>query len=404
MDSLSAMSETAAHNQSLSKARSFVGQHAVLLLCIAGLAVRAIMLLLIDPGANLTGGDSAVFLAQKGGGFEAPGYPLFLSVFPSPLFFQSLLTLAVGLLILRKIGALPALLYVSLPFLVIYEWRVLSEALAINLLVVGCVLAAYSSKPWEPIIGGVLVGLAILTRDTLLLLPLAVPIMALILRRHVKRALIFVAAAYLAILPWQVSNGAISKGRMGLNLWIGTWETNPDWLLGGLDNFPREAFRDNLEHRELQGALARHDDGPFIQAAIEKMRRQPLAVLKTWAIRYPRLWIGTRTDQIEMRLRRGSLAWTVTKSSFFALNLATLIAGFLGMILAVRKGRDWAFGAVPILYIGVTYIPFHITVTRYSLPALPFLLLFAAYAAAAFKRAKLGTGTAPNAPPDSFRV
>ena len=99
------------------------------------------------------------------------------------------------------------------------------------------------------------------------------------------------------------------------------------------------------------------------------MREEPVQTLVTWAIRYPRLWLGTRMDLVPMRATRGSLLFTALKSLFWGLNLIMLALGLAALIAR----RSW-FLAIPVAYTALMYVPFHNIETRFTLPVVPFLL------------------------------
>jgi hypothetical protein len=336
----------------------------------AGVAVRLLLLPIVDPSAQMFSGDSVYYSAGIVDGYRPPLYVLFLrATLPFgawfPLFIQCGMTIASGLaayLFLRSFWA--GLIIAACPFFALFDFRLLSESLYVNLLWWGWI-ALYRERS---IGAGLLVGLSILTRDTLLLLPLFAFVML-----RTRRSAIMAAVAYLTILPWIAYNGSISQGRMGLNLWIGTWERNGDWYLDGLSNpdFPPYAFTSPAEERAVKAAWG-HDDATLKHLAIRRIIEHPGATAKAWAIRYPRLWLGTRADQIAFRLERWSLAWIVAKSTFFGLNLLLLGLGVFG--LWKRRGPF----AIPVFYIALIYVPFHNCETRYSLPALPFLCFFTA--------------------------
>src|SRR5436189_9154 len=98
---------------------------------------------------------------------------------------------------------------------------------------------------------------------------------------------------------------------------------------------------------------------------MDRIASEPLQTAVTWELRYPRLWIGTRTDAVSLRLDRKSIGWTILKVGFFALNLLILTVG-LGGLWRSRHDRAMHVLAVPILYVGIVLIPFHNTETRYS--------------------------------------
>lgn len=335
----------------------------VLAIVAAGLIARLLLLLIVDPSAGVYNGDSAYYAAGQIDGFRAPLYSLFLAAtLPAgpwlPFVLQSLLTIGSGVaayLVLRSFWT--GLLIAACPFFAVFDFRLLSESLYLNALWLGWLLLARS----RPIGAGLLVGLALLTRDTLLLLPLlTLPFL------RMRAALTMAAVAYIVSLPWFVTQA--STGRLGVNLWIGTWERNGDWFSRhGMDHpdFPPYAFR-SAEERQL---ITSHwvDNAVERRVALDRIQSSPLEVAKTWVERYPRLWLGTRTDLVTFRAARFSPAWTAEKSFFYGVNLALLLFGLWGL-----TGPNWLF-VPPVIYAAVIYVPLHAE-SRYTLFALPFLI------------------------------
>ena len=155
-------------------------------------------------------------------------------------------------------STLAAALIAACPFLIVYELSILSETLLIFLLFTGWLLL----NRGRPIISGFLVGLAILTNDVFLALPLFALPFGWKLGRF-KPFAIMAGVAYLTVSIWAGHNLAtvgrfiVSDGRMGYNLWVGTWERNGDWLLKGVQSPPDFAFRSPQEKAELMSAIRR---------------------------------------------------------------------------------------------------------------------------------------------------
>lgn len=344
-----------------------------------GALIRLALLPIIAPSSA---GDGQWYLAAaeafRHGAlpdlYRPPLYPLFLSVLPdwrAAFVIQSVMTIGTAWLCYRVIGSLlAAVLIASCPFLVAYDYGILAETLLICLLVSGW-LALYSGRA---VVAGILLGLAIMTRDTVVLLPIFAIPFGLWLGRG-KVFLVAAGVAYLVVAPWVISQGALSSGRAGYALWIGTWERNADWMLPGLNQaaYPSYAFTREGQEAELREAFRSGNDEAFKRAAIARIEANPLETASVWAQRYPRLWLGTRTDQADLRLDAGSRSWTLFKSAMGGLNLLVLIAGVGGLVVT----RQPLF-AIPILYTALVYVPFHNTETRYSLPAIPFLLIYVA--------------------------
>jgi hypothetical protein len=335
----------------------------ILAIVAAGVIVRLLLLLIIDPSANAFQGDSAYYAAGQIDGFRAPLYSLFLrTTLPAgvwlPLTIQSSLTIASAVaayLALRSFWT--GLLIAACPFFGLFDFRLLSESLYLNALWLGWLLLARN----RPVGAGMLIGLAILTRDTLLLLPLlTLPLV------RTRAVLTMAAVAYLISLPWFVTQA--SGGRFGVNLWIGTWERDGSWYSAhGMDHpdFPPYAFASQQERQLVTGHWL--NDGVERRVAIDRIKSSPLQVAKAWAERYPRLWLGTRSDLSTFRAPRSGPVWLIEKSIFYGLNLAFLLLGLWGL-----TRPEWLF-VPPVFYAAAIYIPLHAE-SRYTLFALPFLI------------------------------
>ena len=389
-------------------ARGLTDRQVVTGLVASAIAARLAMFALVDPLYALYGGDDAFYLGAArsllaGHGysyngmataFRPPAYAAFVALLgASPalvILVQMLLTTAASVLTFhvlkrfdRPIAMLTALLLATTPFVICAEFKIYSEVLYLQLLWVAWLLLFAGQRVAAFALAGLLIGIAILTRDTLIALPPFAILFSLLDRRLFKRFAIVLVVSLAVIVPWQVRNSTLPEGsasRFGYNLWIGTWERTGDWMLPGLDNalYPPEAFRSEQEKAELLAAWKRQDDRPFLRVAIDRITGSPAATAATWAKRYYRLWLGTRTDQVQLRSARGSAPWTVLKAGFWGLNLVTLLLGLAGLAMALRT--RWSFFAIPVAYTALVYIPFHNVETRYSLMALPFLYLFSAFA------------------------
>lgn len=380
----------------------------VVALIVSAILARLAMFALVDPLFKLYGGDDAFYLGAArsllaGDGysyngvptaFRPPAYAAFVAIFgASPalvILAQMLLTIGASLLTFhvlqrfdRPIAILTAVLLATTPFVICAEFKIYSEILYLQLLWVAWLLLFAGQRVAAFVLAGVLIGIAILTRDTLIALPPFAILFSLADRSLFKRFAIVLAVSLAVIVPWQIRNATLPEGgasRFGYNLWIGTWERTGDWMLPGLDNalYPPETFRSDSEKQALLAAWKRQDDRPFFAVAVDRIKTSPGATATTWAKRYYRLWLGTRTDQVQLRPARGSALWTVLKVGFYGLNLATLLLGLAGLAMALRT--KWSFFAIPVAYTALVYIPFHNVETRYSLMALPFLYLFGAFA------------------------
>jgi 4-amino-4-deoxy-L-arabinose transferase-like glycosyltransferase len=346
-----------------------------------------------------------------------PLYPLFLAstyeVFgESPLPAQ-LIQLALTLLtpfiiyaVMRKLW--PRWAYVSLwatmlcPFDVFYAGAHLSETLCATLLLVGLALPALRPQhlgAW--IAGGVAFGLCILTRDVYLPALIVLTIVATLVpptRFNAKRwfPIAFAVASGLTIAPWSIRNRLVmhetipvSKGLLGFNLWVGTWERDGAWVEERgkeRDNFPQVAYRSDDDRTRVRALLALplpDQDRGFMTLAIERIKSSPGATSFGWLRRARQTWLGTRSDLFyfwPQLLQRGKPLWYLMKASQFALNFAIVGLGLVGMALELRRDRRSLWLAVPVLMNGAVYLPVHSTETRYTQPVYSLVILFAVLA------------------------
>lgn len=328
----------------------------------AGILIRLILLFVVDPSIDPFGGDSAYYASGVIDGYRSPIYPIFANVALKGGLWM-LISVQSALTILCGVGA-----YLTLrnqiagfsiavcPFLALFDFRIMSEGIYISLVWLGWLLL----NKQRAVGAGLLVGVAILARDTLVLLPLFTLI---VLRR--RQVAVMAGVAYLIALPWVFS--AASSDRLGINLWIGTWERNGQWYTSGLNkpSFPDYAFASEAERETVTSNWL--DDRVLRQVAIEKIATYPVGTLKAWVERYPNLWLGTRADLIPFRTERHSLVWTAEKSAFWGLNILLLLFGLWGLMKPDKLFLP------PIAYTALIFIPLHAE-SRYTLAALPFLI------------------------------
>lgn len=306
------------------------------------------------------------------------------------------------------------------PFEAVYSATVLSESLTAFLLVAAscAILTLEGAKRW--LVGGVLLGICTLTRD--IYWPLVVPISFLWIflgkgqiRSRCLDIAILVLSFCLVVLPWTLRNYhvsgrfvPVSEGRLGGSLWVGTWATNGEFTkayLSGPHVYPPEAFRSPsekllVEKAESQTSDAIAADRVFRSLAIQRIHDEPFSVLRRYIVREPLLWFGTRFEIFQLNsnwLPRGSHPWRAVKSMLWGLNSLFLVAGLAGIVLSWRKRDKLLILVLPVAYTALVYFPFNSYENRYSQPVYPFLLVFAAIAAAGLANALLGSRTGDHA-------
>jgi 4-amino-4-deoxy-L-arabinose transferase-like glycosyltransferase len=292
------------------------------------------------------------------------------------------------------------------PFEAVYTGAVLSETITAFLLVAAAcaILTLDGSKRW--VTGGILLGLCVLTRDIYLPLILSIACFWIFFGRGSKRlrcfdAAVLVLSASLVIMPWTLRNYHISErlvpvsdGRLGLSLWAGTWAVNGEFTkkaIAGKQVYPPEAFRSETEKEIIIAAFA-HDvkvaDTIFLSIAMQRIYDDPVAVLRTYFVRAPLLWLGTRFDIFQLNTKwfpSGSKSWVAIKIILWVVNTFLILLAILGIIIAWHKRSRALILVLPILYTALIYFPLSSFENRYSQPVYPFLLVFAGIAAATLK-------------------
>lgn len=390
----------------------------------AGLVLRLALLLVVDYSGPPTGDASQYTLLARNliehrsfslmtsAPFEPtmmrpPAYPFFLAALGNHLVLsaivQALMGCATAWIVADAVsrrsaraGRWTLWLAALCPFDAIAYGRQLTETLCTFLLVGALSVPRGAALRWFAIAGAML-GWACLTRDVFLPLVMLVPAYWLWSRRRAPAAarrgpLVYALCAALAIAPWTARNvltmhsaTPISKGNLWFNLWVGTWEREPSWQQDVL-RFPPYAFLPGDDRAFVQRwaeapfTSAAPRDAVFKQLTLSHLRTRPVSVAKTWVIRAPRMWIGTRTDLYALRLSRGSVSWLLFKLGAFALNLVFVAGGAMGAVVAYRRRRLRLFVLV-LAFTTAIYVPFHNTETRYTQPVYPLLLACFAYGA-----------------------
>ena len=350
--------------------------------------------------------------------YRPPLYPFFMASiffvlgesFFSVQVIQIFLSLISALLLTRilaihypKASPWMFLLMIISPFESIYSVALLSENLTSFLLVISAFFIFTDDRPFKWILAGIALGLACLTRDIYLLMGFFICFFWLVFsqedfKQKLFKTLLFISFILLTIAPWSARNFyhtgdfiPVSEGRMGYGLWFGTWAKDGDYsksYIGRTVIFPPEAplseeERLYIEKSLEEGAGIDQFETFFLEKALERMKETPLEVLKTYIVRSPLLWLGTRFDIFVLNKNffpRESVSWYLLKSFLYGINLCFLLLAIFGIYLMFKKRNCLLFLTLPLLYTAVIYMPFTAYENRYSQPVYPFILLFAAIA------------------------
>ena len=353
----------------------------------------------------------------EGTRMRQPLYPMFLvgiqSIFGTNIRFVQVLQalLIAGTVVIfyslarrifdARISFLAALfLSIYIPFTV-RAALVISETLFIFLMFLSLYLvvaALQEQRGKHYIAGGVVLGLAFLTRPNVILLPLALIPVLIFFARHqtsMGRAILLSSVftlAFLAVLvPWTIRNAVVlgeytplpSSG--GVNLWI---TTHPDWK--EFVNHGTAYAWELDEFFDIQGGdyyISSEADGRFFREATENIKDDP----QGWLSRNIKklAWVSYYSFFQELRpsLEGRSL---VSRHTGFAniMHAATLIFIFLlvlGLLKSLHKRESILLFTTMVYFLFVAWVSF--AESRYLLPIVPLYLLFAASALAMLAKA-----------------
>jgi len=290
-----------------------------------------------------------------------------------------------------KLSFWSALLIAASPFDVLMNGRALSENLVTPLLVLG---SFYFINPDNLkarfFISGVLLGAVALCRDIYMLFPVFLLIIGFFMKVSRRHLAIFFLGFLLLVVPWTYRNSQLpsgglflSKGILWTNLWVGTWERNSDWTRASNTYIlPPEALQtvDNGESPSVViNAFNKNDDEFFKNVVINYVLQHPLKVVYAWVVRYPILWLGTRSGLNTSYLARGSTQWYLMKAAFYFINGLIVILAILGIFIASRSKKLPSLLCAPVIYSAFIYIPFHNVEARYTLPVMPILIVYCCF-------------------------
>jgi 4-amino-4-deoxy-L-arabinose transferase-like glycosyltransferase len=302
------------------------------------------------------------------------------------------------------------LILISLnPYLARWAGTALSESLHLTLTVgTICVFirAPQTSKKLWYGLSGVLWALATLCRPiTVLLLPMMVATIyfyAPKVEQRVQKAAIVLLFGALMMSPWTVRNWLqfnrfipLQTVGYGEHFWLTTVDTEDQPVNGDWEEKLPTLFVKYPEYAQYHEFLAcknekvsideeRAWEATLIRYALQRVMKDPWGYFLSRAQRYPRLWLHSG----EMWFSNVSFQSAVASRQYLILSFKTSL-GFLFSVLPLSfaiagiylSRRNWRtlcpILLVPLL-IGVNHLPLWVE-TRYSLAAMPFLLLFAAF-------------------------
>jgi 4-amino-4-deoxy-L-arabinose transferase-like glycosyltransferase len=234
------------------------------------------------------------------------------------------------------------------------------------------VAADETSRPWTAVLAGLLFGLAVLTRETVLyFLPFAALWLAWRRPGGARRAALVAGACALVVLPWTVRNYLVFDAFVpvstagALNLWQGN------------TSLSREQVYE--EYWSIHGRIEKYEHAR--RRAIEAiLARQPLWFFEKLREVMPELWAAH--GQAIVHLERGAYGHVDRARAYAAIGVVLLpylavLVLFVAGVAVLPAGRPGTL----VLGFLVYYVLIHVAAhgyPRYRLPAMPALFLVGA--------------------------
>lgn len=243
---------------------------------------------------------------------------------------------------------------------------------------------------WKWLGFGAALGLGTLVRGNMLLVALAAAAF-LALRREWKPAGLVAAGALACLLPVTIRNAAVAgefvptTSQLGPNLYTGNNPENttgryrpPSFLKSGSTEFEEPGFREEAERQLGRKLKASEIDAHWRGEALRWMASNPGTFL---GVTLKRTAMLLNAHEIPDDLDPAFLArWSwVLRLPLFTFGLFTLPLAAAGIYLAWAERAKFAVAYVMLGAYAASILLFFVF-ARYRLPAVPILLLFAAYA------------------------
>jgi hypothetical protein len=276
-------------------------------------------------------------------------------------------------------GLLAALLVALYPPLIRASGDLLTEplgALAIAAALIAVLLALRRPGPWRGLAAGALLGIAVLVRADLLLLPFALAVVVALVtrtRRGVATGALIAAGFVLAVAPWSVYASRVADRFVPVssggasNLFVGTYLPGDGSMFGLKRAY---GFRYDTPQVQVIDRVAAQYPGLSREAALEQAARDnidryvlgdPVGFAGLALRKIDRLWLGYtvgtyRNQQPEIR----------------AYHLLLVAIGALGLVAAaVRRGPAgmWILATVLAYLTAVNVVL--VSEARHNLPVMP---------------------------------
>lgn len=393
---------------------------ALALIFIAGLLLR-IGYVLLCPQLDAKVGDSEAYttiarnlVEQKGylydrkeaDVFWAPGYSFFVAaiyeIFPennaAVRVVQAILSALVIVLVYSicktvfsvRIAIVAAIITCVYPGFIGYAGLILSQTMAMFLITLFLAIIVRNSwNLWLDIALGAMLGFSVLTRSEMLLFyPVFFVLMILGSERRLfiaKHAIIIICIMASIVSVWTIRNYVVFRKIIPVNaylgdvLWISTWKE--EWL----DWKAKEpALSISRGKSQVEASEA------FFKEGVKNIKDHPFIYAKMCFKRLYRLWITGHsntyyymTDSLRAYLDKGQYLTVAVKLGMLVGNIVIVVSGFLGIGRAIWRKRAGSDVSVYLLMMPVFfYVAMHFFIfatPRYSIPIMPFMIIFASY-------------------------
>jgi len=381
------------------------------LIFLLSFAIRVAWVLIapsVDPvfGANPLHRDGAHYDAiaqslaagrgfQEGGtptAFRPPGYPFFLAFVYSLLgrdfllvqVIQALTGAVTATLISylgwqvggKQVGFLAGMGAAVHPYLIYFTPWLVSEVLFLLLWVIGLLMLISLLQRWQlrtVALAAVSLGLATLVRPVSLLAVFLWGCLLLLLaigqkkREHVGLGLAFTVISILTILPWTVRNYVVFDAFIPISTnggYVFYGANNPDAMGGQREEFPPWLTELSEPQRDRE----------YYRRALDWIRTDPGNFFKLLPKKLSRLWSPLSVSSFDEPLK------TRFDPVIYPLWVAFIGFSAIGLILMTRHEIEAMLVLViPLIATNITSLSFFGS-TRYALPMVPSLILFAASA------------------------
>lgn len=339
----------------------------------------------------------------------APGYPAFLAGvysvtgrdFAAVRMTQAIvgaLTVLLCYLMGRdgfgaRAGLIAGTLAAVTPALIAYTGMLLTETLfafgiALSIWLAIRAFQTSSTRWW--VLTGLALGLTVLVREEVLLLALLIvgTIAVFGTRQKVRHATAFLLAFAITVGLWTARNYAVFdrfilvSANAGQTVWISTmgWDSwnraDPEFqrVAGGLD------------YLEASDVLMRE--------GLRNIAAEPLNYFRLCLRRGVQFWTGSHTtyivglsDSFGAYAARGEYTRVALKAGFLVLQAVGLLLAACGFVIALRRGPTERLAALlvaaPVFVIATVHF-FLFSTSRYQVPTIPLLLVFAGVALASW--------------------